>query len=70
MLSSVATMSEDSLCAGTSTATLGRGPGANGRDRAGRQASNTWADNTNTGGTMSTSSALNSQPSNVIMLVP
>jgi hypothetical protein len=70
MLFNVATMIEDSLCAGINTATRGRGPCADERDRAGRQAISTCTNSTNTGRRMSISRELNSQPSNVIMLAP
>ena len=63
-------MTEDSLCAGTNTATRGREDFADGSDRAGSQASNTWTNSTPTGRTMRINSPLNSQLNKVIMLAP
>ncbi|MNI18390.1 hypothetical protein D3C73_717970 [compost metagenome] len=70
MLLIVATITDDSLCAGTSTATRGRGPRTGRFERTGRQASSTWTNSTSTGSTMSSNTALNNQPSSVIMPAP
>ena len=49
MLARLAWMIEAALCAGTSTASVGRAVVHGGGLRAGRQASNTCSENTNTG---------------------